>query len=137
MYGVEPDIFTSAKALGGGVPIGAVCAKDFVAKAFEPGDHGSTFGGGPFASAAGCAVFDIMEEEGLLDNAKKMGGYFIKKLSELKEKCDKIKEIRGVGLLIGIEFDETAARPIFNRMFAVSYTHLMYFNIILSSLRAE
>ena len=63
LYGIEPDIFTSAKALGGGVPIGAVCAKQFVADAFEPGDHGTTFGGNPLATAAGLAVFDIYESE--------------------------------------------------------------------------
>ena len=63
MYGVEPDIFTSAKALGGGIPIGAVCAGKKVASAFEPGDHGTTFGGNPFATAAGLAVFDIFEKE--------------------------------------------------------------------------
>ena len=66
MYGVEPDIFTSAKALGGGIPIGAVCAGKKVASAFEPGDHGTTFGGNPFATAAGLAVFDIFERNILL-----------------------------------------------------------------------
>lgn len=119
MYGVEPDIFTSAKALGAGVPIGAVCAKDFVASAFEPGDHGSTFGGNPFATAAGCAVFDIIEQENLLENAKSMAEYFMQKLGEIKS--DKIKELRNAGLLIGIELDEACAKDIYNKLFEKKY----------------
>ena len=109
LYGVEPDIFTSAKALGGGVPIGAVCAKQFVADAFSPGDHGTTFGGNPLATAAGLAVFEAYEQEKLLDNTTKMGKFFMEKLSELKEKYpDKIKDVRGAGLLIGIETEDGA-----------------------------
>lgn len=119
MYGVEPDIFTSAKALGAGVPIGAVCAQDFVASAFEPGDHGSTFGGNPFATAAGCAVFDIIEQENLLENAKSMAEYFMQKLGEIKS--DKIKELRNAGLLIGIELDEACAKDIYNKLFEKKY----------------
>jgi len=121
MYGVEPDIFTSAKALGGGIPIGAVCAKDFVAKSFEPGDHGSTFGGNAFASAAGNAVFDIIEEENLLDNALKMSKYFMEKLSSLKEKYSAIKDLRNAGLLIGIEFEQEVAKKIYNTLFEKKY----------------
>lgn len=99
--GVEPDIFTLAKALGNGVPIGAVCAKDFVAEAFSPGDHGGTFGGNPLATKAGCTVLDIMEKEALCENSEKMGEYIVK---EITEKCaDKVKEIRHKGLMIGIE----------------------------------
>lgn len=121
MYGVEPDIFTSAKALGGGIPIGAVCAKDFVAQSFTPGDHGSTFGGNPFASAAGNAVFDIMEEEKLLDNTKNMSAYFIEKLNALQEKYSEIKDIRNAGLLIGIEFDGDNPKKIYNGLFDKKY----------------
>lgn len=118
LYGIEPDIFTSAKALGGGVPIGAVCAKDFVAKAFTPGDHGTTFGGNPLATAAGNTVFDIFEEEKLVENAKAMGEYFAERLSTLKEKhADKILEIRSAGLLIGIELKEEFAKPTFTALF--------------------
>lgn len=118
LYGVEPDIFTSAKALGGGVPIGAVCAKQFVADAFEPGDHGTTFGGNPFATAAGLAVFDIFEKENLLDNAKEKGKEFKEKLNALKaEYPDKITDVRGAGLLIGIQLKDEIARPVFNKLF--------------------
>lgn len=105
--GVEPDVFTLAKALGNGVPIGAVCAKDFVAKGFEPGDHGGTFGGNPLATRAGLSVLRAMEKENLCENAEKMGNYIVEKLSEACS--DKIKEIRHKGLMIGIELFTPAA----------------------------
>lgn len=115
VYGVEPDIFTLAKALGGGVPIGAVCAKDFVASAFSPGDHGTTFGGNPLAAAAGLAIFDIYEKENILDNVKKTSKYFISRLKSIKS--DKIIDIRNTGLLIGVEFSPENAKTVFNRLF--------------------
>lgn len=118
-FGVEPDIFTSAKALGNGIPIGAVCAKDFVASAFTPGDHGTTFGGNPFSTAAGLAVFEAFEKEGLVENSAKMGSYFKAELEKLDYSC--IKEIRGEGLLIGVELDEAVAREVFLKMFDAGY----------------
>ncbi|MCC8159942.1 MAG: aspartate aminotransferase family protein [Oscillospiraceae bacterium] len=119
MYGIEPDIFTCAKALGGGIPIGAVCAGKKVSSAFEPGDHGTTFGGNPFATAAGLAVFDIYEKENLVENAAKMGAYITEKLSALSEKHgDKITEVRGAGLLIGIQLKGEIAKTVFNTLFA-------------------
>lgn len=118
MYGVKPDIFTAAKALGGGIPIGAVCASEEVASAFEPGDHGTTFGGNPFATAAGLAVMEIFEEENLVEHAAKMGEEFRKKLEELQKRhSDKIIEIRSAGLLIGIELEMSIAKDIFNKLF--------------------
>lgn len=99
--GVEPDVFTLAKALGNGVPIGAVCAKDFVAEAFSPGDHGGTFGGNPLATRAGLAVLDAMEEEKLCENAEMMGGYIVNEI--MARYKDRIKEIRHKGLMIGID----------------------------------
>ena len=120
--GIEPDIFTCAKALGGGIPIGAVCAKDKVASAFEPGDHGTTFGGNPFSCAAALAVFKAFDEEKLVENSKAMGVFFMEELSKLKEKyADKIKEIRGKGLLIGIELDEKIAKTVFTKLFDKGY----------------
>ncbi len=118
-FGVEPDIFTSAKALGNGIPIGAVCAKEFVAEAFEPGDHGSTFGGNPFAAKAGCLVLDIMKKESLVENAAKMGEYFKARLEELKKDCDAIKDIRGMGLIIGVEIQN--AGEIVKKLFENKY----------------
>lgn len=119
MYGVEPDIFTSAKALGNGVPIGAVCAKDFVASAFAPGDHGTTFGGNPLATAAGLAVFEIMESENILENVREVAPYFMQKLCIIKQKyADKVVDVRNAGLLIGIEFTPQTAKSVFDGMFA-------------------
>ena len=121
-YGIEPDIFTSAKALGGGVPIGAVGAKDFVAQSFMPGDHGTTFGGNPLATAAGLAVFEIYEEDRILDNVKVMSAYFMNRLKDLKEKYqDKIVDLRNAGLLIGIEFEESISKDIFKKLFENKY----------------
>ena len=108
-YDIKPDIFTLAKALGGGVPIGAVCAKEEIAKYFEPGDHGSTFGGNFIATAAANAVFDIMQEESILENASKMGSYFREQLMELKKQKPIIKEVRGLGLMLGAELSEPIA----------------------------
>lgn len=117
-YGIEPDIFTLAKALGNGFPIGAVCAKDFVASAFAPGDHGTTFGGNPMATAAGLAVFKIIEEENILDNVNAMSTYFMEKLNTLKAKhSSNITDLRNIGLLIGIEIDEKIAKTVFNKLF--------------------
>ena len=117
-YGVEPDIFTSAKALGGGVPIGALCAKQFVADAFEPGDHGTTFGGNPLATAAGLAVFDVFEKENLLENARVKGAEFKEKLCALMaEYPEKLVDVRGVGLLIGIQLKDEIAKDVFKSLF--------------------
>ncbi len=118
LYGVEPDIFTSAKALGGGVPIGALCAKQFVASAFEPGDHGTTFGGNPLSTAAGLAVFEIYEKENLVENARIKGKEFKEKLEKLANKYpEKIAEVRGEGLLIGIEIADGSGKAVFNSLF--------------------
>jgi len=102
-YGVEPDIMTLAKALGGGAPIGAMLAKEKIAEGFQPGDHASTFGGNPLVTAAGVAALTVILEEDLAHNADAMGEYLSCKLAGLKHKFDFIKEIRGKGLLIGME----------------------------------
>lgn len=120
-FDIEPDIFTLAKALGGGVPIGAVCAKDFCACAFEPGDHGSTFGGNPFCCGAAGAVLDIIEEEALVRNAEEVGAYFISELEKLASKHSCIKEIRGMGLMCGAEFEEGLAKKINAKLFEQKY----------------
>lgn len=120
-YGITPDIFTLAKALGGGVPIGAVCAIDSVAESFAPGDHGSTFGGNPLACAAANAVFKIFEEEKLVENSARVGAYLKEKLEALKEKCDAIKEVRGKGLMIGVELKAGNAADIKHKLFDEKY----------------
>src|SRR5437773_4720886 len=103
--GVQPDIMTLAKGLGGGVPIGACLARDSVAKAFSPGSHASTFGGNPLACAAGLAVCRALLEGQVLDHARRMGEYFAKGLSDCKERHRVVREVRGLGLLQGIDLD--------------------------------
>ena len=103
-YGVKPDIVTLAKGLAGGVPIGAFMAREEVAAAFSPGDHGSTFGGNPLACAAALAVLEAIEQEKLMSNAISQGAYLMAKLEELKKKYPSlIKEVRGKGLMVGAE----------------------------------
>jgi len=102
-FDVEPDIMTLAKALGGGVAIGAMMAKDEVAVKLVPGKHASTFGGNCLACAAGIAVIEAIEEDNLLDNARQMGEYAREKLNELKDKYGFIDHVRGIGLMIGIQ----------------------------------
>jgi len=107
-YGVPPDIMTLAKGLAGGVPIGAMLAKEEVAKSFTPGTHAATFGGNPLSSAAGVAAFRVTLEDGILENCQKSGVYFMKRLEELKRKYSFIQQVRGKGLMIGMEFSREA-----------------------------
>ena len=106
-YGVTPDIMTLAKGLGGGVPIGAMLCTDEAAKGFQVGDHGSTFGGNPLACAAGIAVMEYFGEANLLDNVNLVSGVLFERLNKLKTKYSCLKNVRGQGLLIGIEFDDS------------------------------
>lgn len=99
--GVKPDIMTLAKALGGGVPIGAMLAKDEVAAAFRPGDHASTFGGNPLATAVGCAVLKVMLEEGFFEEVQKRAAYFKAELQKLADKYQTGEAVRGIGFLLG------------------------------------
>lgn len=103
-YGVKPDIITCAKALGCGVPVGAFAATERVASAFEPGDHGTTYGGNPFTTAAVSKVFDLYESEQLLPHVNEIAAYLEQKLDELVKKYDFILERRGKGLMQGLEF---------------------------------
>jgi acetylornithine aminotransferase len=103
--GVQPDVMTLAKGLGGGVPIGACLAIDSVAQAFGPGSHASTFGGNPLACAAALAVFRVLLEGRVLDHARRMGEYLAKGLSECKDRHRVVRDVRGLGLLQGMELD--------------------------------
>jgi acetylornithine/N-succinyldiaminopimelate aminotransferase len=103
-FGVKPDIMTLAKALGGGLPLGAMLASDEVASSFGPGSHASTFGGNPVACAAGLAVMQLLKS-GALKNCVQMGKYFVRGLEALKKRYPFIREIRGKGLLIGVELE--------------------------------
>lgn len=102
-YGVKPDIVTSAKALGCGVPIGAFMATEQVAKALVPGDHGTTYGGNPLACAAAVEVFRLFDKLNVTDNVKNVGKYLETQLKSLVEKYDVVKAQRGMGLIQGIE----------------------------------
>lgn len=102
-YGIKPDIVSMAKAMGGGMPIGAICAREEVAKVFTAGAHGTTYGGHPVSCAASLAQITELLDRDLAGNAKKMGEYFMDKLKALPH----VKEVRGQGLLIGVEFDDS------------------------------
>jgi acetylornithine/N-succinyldiaminopimelate aminotransferase len=102
-YGITPDIMTLAKALGGGLPIGVMVVKKEIADILGPGTHASTFGGGPLVCKAALAVLESIKKEKLLTNAQRMGEYLFLKLNELKNKYKAIKELRGLGLMAGIE----------------------------------
>jgi acetylornithine/succinyldiaminopimelate/putrescine aminotransferase len=108
-YRVTPDIMTLAKALAGGLPIGALLARKDVAKSLGPGTHASTFGGNPLVTAAGIASLRAINDPKLLEHCRSMGTYFVKRLHELKEKRPLIREVRGKGLLIGLELDRPGA----------------------------
>lgn len=105
VYGISPDIMALAKGLGGGIPIGAIMAKEKFAKAFKYGDHASTFGGNPIATAAGNHILDRLLNGQVLENVVESGKYLRKELEKLKEKYSFIKEIRGIGLMQGMELD--------------------------------
>ncbi len=112
-YGVEPDVMTLAKPLAGGLPIGAVLAKDKIAKAFEPGNHASTFGGGPVVTAAANAFIDEITKESFLDEVLKTGDYIKSKLDELKlDFPEFIKDVRNIGLIGAIEFYDFKAKDV-------------------------
>src|SRR5262249_25834197 len=102
-YGVEPDVVTTAKALAGGLPIGAALAKPEVAAALQPGDHGCTFGGNPFSCAGGIAALRALDEHGYVANAATMGERLLKRLQAHQKESRSVAEVRGLGLMIGIE----------------------------------
>lgn len=109
-YGIRPDIVTLAKGLAGGVPIGAFLCTDEVAKAFRPGDHGTTFGGNPLACAAANVVIDTVSQPDFLAHVKEMGAYFRAKLEGIAAKYPAlVKEVRGQGLLLGMELTKPGA----------------------------
>jgi acetylornithine/N-succinyldiaminopimelate aminotransferase len=107
-FGIEPDIMTLAKGLTSGIPIGAILAKE-KASVFAPGEHGTTFGGNPFACAVGLATMEYIIEEDVPGNARKVGQYFLGQLENLAKKYSSVSDIRGRGLLITLEFDKEVA----------------------------
>ncbi len=105
-YGIKPDIVTVAKALGCGVPVGAFVANEKVSAAMKPGDHGTTYGGNPFACAAVNRVFEMFEKHDILDNVCKVSAYLEEKLNELVDEYDFIVERRGKGFMQGLQFNK-------------------------------
>ena len=110
--GITPDVITLAKGLGGGLPLGAMIALGKAAELFQPGDHGSTFGGNPVTTAAGLAAIDVIESKKLLAKVKKQGAYLVQELALIPG----VKEVRGAGLLLGIELDSLKASDIATTM---------------------
>jgi predicted acetylornithine/succinylornithine family transaminase len=115
--GIEPDIMSLAKCLGGGFPIGACLATDTVAAAFEPGDHASTFGGNFLACAAGLAAIEAIETEGMLDNCARMGAYLRSRIEELAQGVAAFDHVRGRGLLMAIVFKGIEPKAVQQRCF--------------------
>ncbi|MEX0772562.1 MAG: acetylornithine transaminase [Balneolales bacterium] len=102
-YGVKPDVLTLAKALGSGVPIGALLATEKAASVLDYGNHGTTFGGNPLATRAALATLEVLEEEKLVQRANELGAWLMKELNKIAKDEDAIKEVRGKGLMIGME----------------------------------
>ena len=116
-FGVAPDIMTLAKGLAGGVAIGAMCATDEVAAAFTPGTHASTFGGNPLATAAGVAAMKALLTTGVLENCERVGRYLFERLVAMKERYGFVKDVRGRGLILGMELAVPGA-PLVEECFA-------------------
>jgi predicted acetylornithine/succinylornithine family transaminase len=111
-YKIKPDIITLAKALGGGVAIGAMGSTNKIIESFSPGTHGATFGGNPLACAASLASLKTLTKKGFLQKASSQGDYFLKQLYCLKEKFPIIREVRGVGLMLAVELDQPGANVV-------------------------
>jgi len=104
-YGIQPDVTTVAKPIAGGIPMGAMLCVERAASAITPGMHGTTFGGGPLACAVASAVIDTMQHENLLAHIEEVGGFFKAQLEGLKAKHDCVTDVRGLGLMLGIELN--------------------------------
>jgi acetylornithine aminotransferase len=108
-FDIAPDIMTLAKALAGGAPIGTMLARDTYAAAFVPGTHGSTFGGNPLVCAAAIATVRAILEDGILNRTEEIGEYLVGELEALQHRYHFVKEVRGIGLMIGMALDVPAA----------------------------
>lgn len=124
-YGISPDVMTVAKALGNGVPIGAFLAKGKANEILKPGDHGFTYGGNPLVCAVASKVLDIFEKDDIIENVKEVGEYLKEGLIKMSKEYSFIKEVRGKGLLLGMEFD----MPVSNIInLALEEEHLVLIN---------
>ena len=118
-YNLQPDIVTLAKGLGGGLPIGAVLMNEKVAAGMGPGTHGSTFAGGPLACALAATTLDVMINDGVIENSRKMGEYFRDQMHKVIEKNhpEAVNEIRGLGLIDGIQLNKPSGQPVVDLCF--------------------
>ena len=124
-YTVSPDITTLAKPLAGGLPMGAICCTEEVARAITPGMHGTTFGGNPLACAVAIAVIDEIKRSNLLAHVEEIGRYFIEQLEALKQKHSAITDVRGVGLMIGLELESPElAKQVHSDV--MSHSHILF-----------
>ena len=114
-YGIKPDVVTLAKSLAAGYPLGAMLGNARVAESLKPGDHGTTFGGGPLACRLALEVLDIIEQEGLLARVAELGKYLVRGIQSLASRHPSIGEIRGMGLMIGVEIG-SVAKEVVNRL---------------------
>lgn len=115
-FGIRPDIITMAKGIASGFPLSAVGAPSEIMRKWPRGAHGTTFGGNPVSSAAACATIDVIEKEKLLENAAKIGGYALERLKAMQKKHPLISDVRGLGLMIGVEICEEDGSPGTGRM---------------------
>ena len=119
-YSIQPDLVTVAKPIAGGLPLGALLVSEKVSKCITPGMHGTTFGGGPLACAVALQLIAVLEKEKMLKHVKKVGDYFMEHLQKLQKKHSTIVEVRGQGLMIGMELDSAAtAKQVFQQMLKV------------------
>jgi acetylornithine aminotransferase/acetylornithine/N-succinyldiaminopimelate aminotransferase len=126
-YNVLPDVTTLAKPIAGGVPMGAMLCTEEAAKAFHPGMHGTTFGGNPLALSAAIAVLDTIKRDGILEHVTKVGTYFIDRLNDLAKSHEAVTEVRGLGLMIGVELNDATlagdiARELMERKIIINRT---------------
>jgi len=128
--GITPDVMSLAKGLGSGLPIGACLARGAAAKVFKPGNHGTTFGGGPLVSVAALRTLEIMEEEGLLDNAARMGAIIKDGFRNALQGVSGMKEVRGMGLMLGIELDRPCGDIVKLGLEAGIFTNVTQDNVI-------
>ncbi|MHB1341526.1 MAG: acetylornithine transaminase [Coriobacteriia bacterium] len=117
-YGVVPDVMTLAKGIANGLPVGAILAREHVASTFRPGDHGTTFGGGPVMCAAALATIDALERDRLGENAERVGAYFRSRLESLASTTGRITDVRGRGLMLGVTLAQADAAYVAARALA-------------------
>lgn len=116
-YGIQPDLVTVAKPIAGGLPLGALLASEKVSQCIHPGMHGTTFGGGPLACAVALQLLNVLERQKLLKHIQKTGDYLIEQLKKLQREHEGIQEVRGLGLMVGMEFESAdAAKAVVKQM---------------------